>query len=753
MQKNQKLWSIFGLLVIMLIVTSNQVSKSNAITETFFAHDPFVNVTQCYPNLVSELPTDTNSYRVVYANTTMQNSYSTTLTSTGIFPASYGFEGNTTGIVPPDYFAINTPEGSTFTTETSVYAHNWLLDMSTTTSVSGAVGGQRYFEQPIGSTWNISFWFRMSGAAANAYMGAWFYDNYMSPLFGWITGQGGSNIMRFYYASTTINIAYSAGLWYFCELNVDETANTFDFLMNDVLKLDNYALYGSNNSLTGCRKFATYQYNSPSGVLHTYFDGIELTDTINGYTWRNKFEIIYSNTIILPVEVAYTGSVFAGFSCRYVISQHAFYNYSDSEQIISFNSVYLDGPAKTIITTANFTQNKIYVRMEEQTGSTYVVLLELVVNDVWIMYNITEINYHSLQVNSTGINFYLDIKYGTNLISIQRFYSASGPVNNIATFYHRFNQKAFNGLIYVRNAFLVSRTLKSPKQPADVYMSGKTEFGFIYDTITFKKEDIPLPTIDNPFWYYSTWTLEIDYTTDVFVGNEQYNWTYGFNVTKGVLIDGQKFYYEDQLVNPLSLGDWSWAFNWLRDGLCGIINIVWVFIQAIAFVIWSLVICYVFLGFLFGLLIPFVWNILVYWIIWGVNWVAFSILWLVMNIPLVFGAILWFIAVILAAIIWAITGGTIPYTDIFNNINNMFQLVLNYITSLASVVFENLDAFLEFAIIFLSLIAMLYVSLLKAKSAGFTNLVAKKQESLDSYLYVAKIPAQLLAKIREIVLG
>jgi hypothetical protein len=256
------------------------------------------------------------------------------------------------------------------------------------------------------------------------------------------------------------------------------------------------------------------------------------------------------------------------------------------------------------------------------------------------------------------------------------------------------------------------------------------------------------PEDNRPYWDLYQWNLTFDSMETVFIGDATFNFTYDYAHSQIVQII-VKYHYDDFVGHSSDWGDWTWAFNWLRDGLHTILSGIWIGIQYIGCLLANFV-TYV-LGWLGCAIVWILWDILVFWLFFALCQVAWALVTVLMYSPLILSALLYIMAIVIAGIIWGLSFGSLDFNTVLNQINSVLQYVGNYIVELVDVFISNIDAFALFAIYYLILIGFIYFKVIYTKARGYTNRSAKLADSLEAYLAPIRFTIGLVSKIKDLV--
>lgn len=281
------------------------------------------------------------------------------------------------------------------------------------------------------------------------------------------------------------------------------------------------------------------------------------------------------------------------------------------------------------------------------------------------------------------------------------------------------------------------------------------------------------------YWYYLSYQLENWYTEHIVF--EQYvlfqgewilqKFDFEFQMIHGIQINA-KFYYTSVSIKPTDLGDWTILFNWLRDGLCWIVNALLLALQFLLYVLTAGI--SIIFGWLFiSIIIPFIWNVPIFWLLYaGIGllfllWIGFIILidtilylftiisdWFItIGLPAIINVIITVLSWIFALLLYVLTLGQ----------GNLFQLqyIIQQFLNQIAVFFGNsiffivkyLPELLTYIVFYFLLIGFGYLKLTYVKARGFVNRSEQLESSINAYMIPVKIGYNLLSKVKELIIG
>ncbi|MDD5014406.1 MAG: hypothetical protein PHW73_04800 [Atribacterota bacterium] len=283
----------------------------------------------------------------------------------------------------------------------------------------------------------------------------------------------------------------------------------------------------------------------------------------------------------------------------------------------------------------------------------------------------------------------------------------------------------------------------------DILCNGWFNCGFLNDIPELTiPPSIPISDEDSrPYWTYIGWEIGVVSTEYIVVGDAMINWTYAFNITEVNSVE-LKFHYDPiGSIDTRQWGDWG-VFNFLRDGLAWILSLLWFIGQ---YLIYILVVFFVTVLYflLLSLLCYLIWNILVYWLLYGINWIGYGLVWVLINLPVILSTV---IAAIVAGLIFALSFGTLDFVTIYNNVNSVVLVIVDVIVEYAIVFFTHIDAILLFVAGYVTLIGLLYLKIFYCRGRGYTNRAKKLQDSAGSYMKPVKFVLTGIVIIKEAVM-
>lgn len=261
---------------------------------------------------------------------------------------------------------------------------------------------------------------------------------------------------------------------------------------------------------------------------------------------------------------------------------------------------------------------------------------------------------------------------------------------------------------------------------------------------------------------------------------------YNYSMLEVVWIEG-RFSYNSHTVDPLTWGNWGVAWNWLRDGLCTIINtlillltfLLYIVVVALNYLLWvplAYIILLVNNYVLFGLawavagliwvvIFVFLWlwdkvvfpilSFLWTYVLWpALQWIWDQILNFVAWLQndggrLLMGWILIVISYVIATVIWLLAVGTIDFNEVQQAIQS-FLLSINDLVFLVGRTFlDNFSLFLGYSATYLTMVGLIYLKYIYCKAKGYIQRASRLQSMINVY----KLPMVLVIRISQYIIG
>ena len=296
--------------------------------------------------------------------------------------------------------------------------------------------------------------------------------------------------------------------------------------------------------------------------------------------------------------------------------------------------------------------------------------------------------------------------------------------------------------------------------------------------IEFEIPETPEFYDETKYWSYITFQLEEDFTENVSfsqeikIGNELklFKFAYNFTHTKAVIFNA-KYNYYDEVIKNRDWGNWG-IFNWVRNGLVAVVNGLLLGIQFIGFLIVAGV-SILFGGLFIALIIPFVWNILLYYVLFALVWVLFY-LWIGLSylvgwfiyllkpffsflftvvIPFLIYLLIELFSWILALLLWVITLGSANLNDLYMIINTFLTNIADFFISALSELGNYLPELFTYFSTYVILVGLCFIKLEYTQAKGIVNRSNQLSSSLNAYMIPIKIGSSLVLKIKNILFG
>lgn len=268
-----------------------------------------------------------------------------------------------------------------------------------------------------------------------------------------------------------------------------------------------------------------------------------------------------------------------------------------------------------------------------------------------------------------------------------------------------------------------------------------------------------------PYWSYDTFTLEHDENTSTEIGN----WTLYYQTFKGKK-QTEKYYYNPEVVKPLSLGDWKFKivavkvnFNSVRNALVGIVNTLLLLGQFILYLL-LLAFNWLFLFLLMYYVVPFLWNFVIYYLVVGLLWIVW-IIWLALLmlyyyvllplfnwfvndfLPILVDILILVFSFILAIILWIISMGTADFWVLQQNISDMMYTIADFFIDSMNYFLEHIEVFFAWLFVYIVLIFLGYIKYVYVRARGYNNRAKKLKTSITIYAFPIKVVYELIKKI------
>lgn len=415
----------------------------------------------------------------------------------------------------------------------------------------------------------------------------------------------------------------------------------------------------------------------------------------------------------------------------------------------------------------NLTENSIELKSLELLGMIrfgYNTLIQEIANIRFeILINSNEYNLTIIEQNRIGS--FNGIRY-TNELNYtaynNNFLNITGVVGN-------YSYCALNGFRCLKGVQdeIYNRYFTIPNFYQDINLHYTTT------TETIEIEDEPEAPAGLLYWTYETYRVVEGITFYTEVGN----WSIPFTPIKPEKYVA-KFYYNPATWQPHQLGSWKFkigdfkiSFNFLRDAVCSILNLLMLLIQFVGFIV-VMALSYVFM-FIVSYILAFLVNIVLYWmfiglclvgwyIVIGLQWILEGLVWIWKNFILPFLEWFWneivpvlidwcimIIAHAITILIYIITLGQINYDETYQTIYELLWLIVKEIYELILTLLNNIVYVLLFILWYFYIIGLLFLNYLYCRARGFVRKAKKYYYTLQFFLFPIKFIYSILSKGKE----
>lgn len=295
-----------------------------------------------------------------------------------------------------------------------------------------------------------------------------------------------------------------------------------------------------------------------------------------------------------------------------------------------------------------------------------------------------------------------------------------------------------------------------------------------------EKEDVP----DSPrapkgahFWKFDSYTLESTSTVNIYFEEDVDFYNDSVNVvfdvdfnTLSAKRDEYRYPYDDETISKSDMGG-SWGiWNFVRDAIRFIVNSVLLLVQWFFYLItWAFHSGVLYL--LYAIIIPFLYNTILYYIYYGfllivfyiycgliyiLGWLWFFLIWLwdfliTVVLPFVFQIILIALAGIIAFGLWLLSGGTADYEELFNQTYNMLSVIADFFIESVIYFVENIVFFLLFVLLYTMLTFLYIPKVVYCKSRGYVNRSEQLDRAFQVFILPYKFAWTVIVKLKEMV--
>jgi len=276
------------------------------------------------------------------------------------------------------------------------------------------------------------------------------------------------------------------------------------------------------------------------------------------------------------------------------------------------------------------------------------------------------------------------------------------------------------------------------------------------------------------YWTYNSFRLVSDDIIYTDIGN----WTVEFTPVDVQSYEA-KYYYSREAISKSSLGSWTIkitddikiSFNWLRDGIVFILNLILLFLQYLFYlVVASLSFVFMFLG---CYIIAFLMNIVVYYLYIGLCWIVWFlwllllwlwkiILWIWLNIlypilqwcynvllPLLIDGLIMIIAFMITVFIYILTLGRVDFWSTYDNVYDILWMIVDFILEWILVFSNNFEYLLMFILWYLLCAILVYFRYLYSRARGNINRAEQLYYTFQIYISPIVFIWNLLKKLLE----
>lgn len=305
---------------------------------------------------------------------------------------------------------------------------------------------------------------------------------------------------------------------------------------------------------------------------------------------------------------------------------------------------------------------------------------------------------------------------------------------------------------------------------------------------------------DYDFWEYNAINIVFDdyevldvgiytehnalYNDSLVITYDEWEFDYAILTTEAT---ASRFYYT-LIYDTKTWGDWG-VFNFLQEALIYIINLL---IYVANFLLFLLVLAfnYILIYFLLGIVVGFLWNIPLKYLLWCVLWLLWFvclfllviwefliwIIWALWNLllflwnnvivpffawfiewffvdffPILIDIIILIIAVIISFFIWILTLGTSDYFVILDTVYEMLAYVTDFFINSFTFFLTNLVSFMIYFVWYIINIGLLFGTYYIAKTKGYVNRSESLYESFEGFYLPIQYAYILLIKIKNVI--
>lgn len=288
-----------------------------------------------------------------------------------------------------------------------------------------------------------------------------------------------------------------------------------------------------------------------------------------------------------------------------------------------------------------------------------------------------------------------------------------------------------------------------------------------------------------PYWTYDSYEVEnhkntsIYFNSDVDFYNDSVNveWDIPFGNIAGKKVS-HRYYYNPETFKKRDMPDLSFrllgikitVLNWLLDAGRTIVNGIIVLVQYGGFLL-SWFFNFVIMYLIMVIIVPFLWNIVFFWIFYFFIWIGFFVytggiyilgwLWqfliwlgvfmLEVVIPEMVKVMIILIAFFIALLIWLISGGNADLEEIFEQVHSLLTEMFDAVVESIVYFIDNIEFFFIYIIMYLLLFGLGFFKLWYRKLRGYTNSAEKLEISLKAIIFPFYLVYLLCVKIKQLV--
>lgn len=287
------------------------------------------------------------------------------------------------------------------------------------------------------------------------------------------------------------------------------------------------------------------------------------------------------------------------------------------------------------------------------------------------------------------------------------------------------------------------------------------------DTTYDKPEGFVCPS--GRFWLYNSYIMDFSENYDIVIGNNNskdlgiIEWNLEYPKLQVVKEQGVFCFVDYTHIFTENWGTLG-AFNWLRDVLNFLIGKLLDFLQVILYLL-ILAFNYIIMFFLVGIILGFLWNIVLRYGLIGILylgwfiWIGLLLLWNYILlpffewfindfIPLAIKVLIVVASFIIALLIWCATLCQANFSVIFDNVSNMLTEIVNEIIEWIQIFVVYLPYFFAWIIVYIILVGLIYVKYLYFKSKGWIENANEMYELFTTFIYPFRVVMNLYGRLK-----